>query len=316
MIDTRAIPLIDAHHHFWDPERNRIPWLTDPLPIPFRYGDYAPLRRPYMPPDLFRDAADFDLRKSVYIETEWDPTDPLGEIAWVKSVREEYGFPHAATGQAWLDRDGVEEVLAGHAEVGFVRGVRHKPAVAHAPHAPPPGPRGSMSDEKWREGYALLERYGLFFELQTVWWHLPEAARLARDFPGTLIVLDHAGVPTDRSEAGLDAWARAMRAIAAQPNVVVKISGLGVRGAPWTPALNRLVVLDTIDAFGVERCMFGSNFPVDGLTGSYRTIMGGFMELVADRPEADRRKLFHDNAARVYINRDRAGAAPPARNAP
>lgn len=296
----RSIPLIDAHHHFWDPVHQRIPWLSEPLPIPFRYGDYRSLRRPFLPPDLERVAADFDLRKSVHIETEWDPQDPLGETAWVKSLAEEYGFPHAMAGQAWLDRDGIEEVLAGHAESGIVRSVRDKPTTTHSPWMPPPGPKGQMSDDRWRKGYALLERYGLDFELQTLWWHLPEAARLARDFPATRIILNHTGVPTGRDPASLDAWSQAMRILAGEPNAVVKISGLGMSEMAWSAEINRKVVLDTIAIFGVDRCMFASNYPVDGLAGDYRTIMGGFMDLVADRPEEDQRKLFHDNALRYY----------------
>ncbi|MDH3716381.1 MAG: amidohydrolase family protein, partial [Gammaproteobacteria bacterium] len=209
-------------------------------------------------------------------------------------------YPHAMVAQAWLDRDDVHDVLAGQAEFGFVRGIRNKPSAAHAPYAPEPGPRGSMSDDKWRRGYALLERFGLSFDLQVAFWHLPEAALLARDFPGIQIIVNHTGLPYERSEAGLSAWREALQTVATHSNVALKISGLGLPGVGWLVDVQRTVVLDAIRIFGVDRCMFASNFPVDGLVGDFTTIMGGYRSIVADFPAEDRRKLFHDNAVKYY----------------
>jgi predicted TIM-barrel fold metal-dependent hydrolase len=91
-----------------------------------------------------------------------------------------------------------------------------------------------------------------------------------------------------------------MRAFAACSNVAVKLSGLGLPGRPWRIEDNAPIVREVIATFGVERCLFASNFPVDGLVASYDTIMGGFKAIVADLPRADQRLLFHDNAARIY----------------
>lgn len=102
------------------------------------------------------------------------------------------------------------------------------------------------------------------------------------------------------SPAGLDGWRRGMQAMAACANVSVKISGIGQRGRPWSAEDNRAVVLEVIDLFGVERCMFASNYPVDSLVGGYDTILDGFKAIVAAFSEADRRRLFHDNAVSLY----------------
>jgi predicted TIM-barrel fold metal-dependent hydrolase len=127
-----------------------------------------------------------------------------------------------------------------------------------------------------------------------------EAAPARRDFPATQIVLNHTGLPADRSAAGIAAWRRSMATLAECPNVAVKISGLGIAGRPWTADANRAIVLTTIDLFGTERSMFASNFPVDGLCGTFDAIFSGFREMVRDFTPADQRKLFHDNAIRVY----------------
>jgi predicted TIM-barrel fold metal-dependent hydrolase len=91
-----------------------------------------------------------------------------------------------------------------------------------------------------------------------------------------------------------------MERLARAPNAVVKISGLGLPDAPWTVESNGPIVLDTIAMFGIDRCMFASNFPVDGLTADFDTIYGGFMEIVEHLPMEDQHKLFSENARRIY----------------
>ncbi|HKI99513.1 MAG TPA: amidohydrolase family protein [bacterium] len=294
------LPICDAHQHFWDPRRNYHPWLCDEPPIAFRYGDYRALRRPYLPADYRRDSAGHRIVCSVYVEAEWDSRDPLGETRWVTALAEAEGLPSAVVAQAWLDRDDVAEVLAGQAGFRIVRGVRHKPVAARTTGDARRGAPGSMDDPRWRAGYALLERHGLSFDLQTPWWHLKAAAELARDFPGTQMILNHTGLPADRSAEGLAAWRLALETLAAQPNVALKISGLGQPGQPWTVEANGPIVRDAIAIFGVARCMFASNFPVDSLVASFDTIFTGFGAIVAKRPEAEQRALFHDNAVRIY----------------
>ena len=289
--------IADAHQHFWDPGTRYYPWLSDEPPIPFRYGDYRPIRRRYLPTDYRRDAAPFHVAKTVYVEAEWDPRDPIGEMRYIGEIRAECGLPTVAVAQAWLDRDDAPAVIARQAEFPFVRSVRHKPRANPAPDA---GAPGGMTDAKWRSGFRELARNGLRFDLQTPWWHLGEAARLATDFPDTPIVLNHAGLPADRSDDGIAGWKRAMATFAGCANAAVKISGLGQRAHPWTVASNRDIVRTVIDLFGVRRCMFASNFPVDSLCASFKTIFSGFDEIVRDFAPDERRALFHDNTVRIY----------------
>ena len=281
-------PIADAHQHFWDPRVNYHPWLCDELPIPFRYGNYAALRRPYLPADYFADAGSHEVVKTVYVETEWDPRDPLGETAWVERLRRETGFPTVAVAQAWLDRGDVASVLERQAAFAFVRGIRHKPRP------------GAMRDARWRAGYALLARFGLRFDLQAPWAELADAAALCRAFPDTQLVLNHAGLPADRSAEGIARWERALRTLAACPNAAIKISGIGVPGKRWSAELNREVVLSAIEIFGFRRAMFASNFPVDGLCASFNEIYSGFRSIVNDFSVPEQRALFHDAAIRIY----------------
>ncbi len=295
-----APPTVDAHHHLWDLAALRYPWLVDEPMIPFRYGDYSSIRRDYGPEDYRRDAARQNVVATVHMEAEADRVQEVAETAWVHRVAERHGFPHAVIGHARLDSPDVAAVLRGHAGYPLVRSIRHKPRAAPSPDAVVAGAPGSMSDPDWRRGYALLARTGFSFDLQVAWWHLREAAELAREFPETTIILNHAGLPSDRSPAGLAGWRDGLAALAAEPNSCLKISGIGLPGRAWTVGDNRPVVLDAIRIFGTGRCMFASNFPVDGMVADYDTIFDGFRAITAHLPEAERRALFHDNALRVY----------------
>jgi predicted TIM-barrel fold metal-dependent hydrolase len=292
-------PIIDAHQHFWDLGANYLPWLRD-QPIAFRYGDYSALKRNYMPQDYRRDAQGLNIVGSVFVETEWDRRDPVGETRWVHALAREAGLPSAVVCHVALHQEDAEQVLTEQAAFPLVRGVRHKPHAATGPGGVDDGAPGSMSDPAWRRGYALLVRHRLSFDLQTPWWHLKQAAALNIAFPETTIILNHTGLPRNRSIEELAGWRAAMTGFAAAPNVAVKISGLGEPGRAWDRERNRRVILDTIDIFGEDRCMFASNFPVDSLVGSLATIYSGFADITKTLGSAVQAKLFADNARRIY----------------
>jgi predicted TIM-barrel fold metal-dependent hydrolase len=279
-VPDRDFRIADAHFHLWDAQAHRHPWLNDG-PIAFRYGDYQALPRRYLFDDYRRDSAGWNIARGVHIEAEWDPQDPAGEMNFIAELRRRYGFPTVAVAQAWLDRDDCAAVLEAQASHPFVRGVRHKPRA------------GMMDDSRWRSGYQRLAPLRLHFELQAPWRQFVEAERLARDFPGTMIVLNHAGLPTP---AEISAWRDALARLAGCDNVMVKISGMG----DLTAAQKREVTLAVIELFGTRRAMFASNYPVDSLRDSFRDIYAGFDRATADFSPAERANLFHDNAVRIY----------------
>lgn len=289
--------IIDAHHHFWDLSRNYHPWLCDDEPIPFRYGSYQSLRHNYLPEDYLRHAQRYEVQGSVYVETEWDPQDHEGEMRYVQFLKTTQALPTVAVAHVRLDDPAACEKLAFQKSFDFVRSVRHKP---RANARPGESAAGGMMDPSWRRGFQALQDMGLRFDLQTPWWHMHEASDLARTFAQTSIIINHAGLPADRSAAGLAAWEAAMRQVSQYPNVSVKISGIGVPGQAWTEASNRQVVQTLLTLFGVQRCMFASNFPVDSLCGSWDDIWGGFEAIVQDLTPAEQDALFRANANRIY----------------
>ena len=292
-------PIVDAHHHFWQPSLGRQPWLRPEAAIPFRYGAYESIKRDYLPPDLLADAADFTIVGTVTMETEWELDDPIGEIEYTEGIAAEYGLPTASVAHAVLRDPEVESVLEQLAGHPIVRAVRNEPGQAASPALAAANP-SLLADDQWRAGYALLDRYGLDFELQVAWWHFDEASDLASDFADTHITINHTGLPSDRSREGIAGWTAALKTMARHENVTIKISGIGLAGVPWTAENNREIVETTAEVFGSDRIMFASNFPVDSLAGSYSDIYGGFVEIASAWSAEEQRAAFIGNAVRNY----------------
>jgi predicted TIM-barrel fold metal-dependent hydrolase len=292
--------IVDAHHHLWDLEEHHYPWLANPAPHPA--GDLEPIRQSYRLADFLADARHQDLVKSVHLQAAM--ADPLEETAWLQSLADDpggRGFPHAIVAFADLADPAVETVLDRHCRHPNVRGIRFM--VNHIEGEPLycMTSRGDwMRDPAWRRGYALLEKYRLSFDLQVYWHQMADAAELAGAFPGIQVMLNHAGLPHRRDPDYIESWRGGMRTLAQRPNVAAKISGLAMFDHDWTAESIRPFVLDTIEIFGTERCMFASNFPVDHLHSDYDAIWHAFDRITADFSETERRQLFHDNALRLY----------------
>ena len=294
------LPIIDAHHHFWDLSLNKNPWLNPSYQIPFRYGNYESICKDFLVEDYKRVSKKHNVVKTVHMETEWDPKDPVGETKWLQKLFDQTGWPNALVGQAWFDREDIKIVLEGHKQYPLIRSVRHKPKSSPSPNTKNFNSQGTLKDPIFRKGYSLLKKHKLHFDLQTPWWHLNDATSLAKDFPDTVIILNHGGLPSDRTYKGLENWKANMQEFAEQPNVAVKISGICVPKEKWTVELNRQVVLDIIEIFGYERCMFASNFPVDSILASFDEIYDGFKKITNGMKKNHINALFHDNAVKYY----------------
>jgi len=296
------LPIVDAHHHFWRLSGGPLyyPWLQDPKPHDFFLGEYAQLRRDYLPEDYRRDAAGRRIVKTVHVEAECSRAQQVEETEWLARLNAETGLPSAIVAHAWFHTPDAGEILARQAAHPLVRGIRSKPMTAPTASAQRPDGPGSMHDPKWLAGFRLLRKFGLSWDLRVPAWHLEEAAAVVRAHPDIAVVLNHTGFPWDRSPAGLEMWRRGMRALAACPNCWCKLSCLCLRDAPWNYESNRAIVLETIEVFGIDRCMFASNYPVDGLRVGFGQMFDDFKRMTASFTPSEGRRLFHDNAARFY----------------
>lgn len=346
------LTVIDAHVHFWDPVKTpRVvtplvralgfsPWLIDKvarLVFPkdaqkfYRRAEY--IIRPYLAKDYLEDTARYPVAGLVHVEAGWvckHPLDAVRETRWLESIRQETGLPITAIiAQADLSLGKeVNEVLQRHLEASpRVKGIRQMlawhpdKAILNSCEDP-----GLMKRPKWREGFEQLAKHALSFETACYHNQIDDLAELARSFPETTIVLCHLGTPpgaggpfggqghsaSERHDI-LDRWKEALINLAQNPNVCIKLSGLGMpvlgfgyENRAEEPAVEEIagsyapLVNFAIDAFGAERCLFGSNFPIDKVSLSYAALFEAYLKIVSGRSQEDIKYLFGETAKKVY----------------
>jgi predicted TIM-barrel fold metal-dependent hydrolase len=291
-------PIVDAHIHLWDLSLRRHPWLdpSDAHPL----GDLGPIRRDYLPPDYRADAAGQNVVAAVHVEAGWDPATPLEETRWLESLDKPDGVPNRYVAAVALEAAGAEAAVAAQAAYHRVVGVRARLSW-HADPAKRFAARADlMQDARWLAGVRAVGRHGLHLEAMIYPGQADEFARVAAAFPDQTFIVNHCANPVDRDAAGIERWRAALRRLAAEPNVMLKISNVGAYVSAPTRAEVREVALRCIDAFGAARSMFASDYPPARLHTSFGEIFEAFRHAVQSFAPAEQAALFHDNAARCY----------------
>jgi L-fuconolactonase len=278
-------PIVDSHVHFWDSGVNRVAWTAA----------HPALDRPFLPADLDADRGEIELAALVVVEADVDPGLYLKEASWAVGLAERDARIGAVVAHAPLHYGGaVGSELEKLAAQPIVRGVRRLIQ----------GPDGERlcGDRGFREAVRMLARFGLHFELCLTHDQLPAVLDLVAACPEVRFVLDHIAKPG--IAAGLrDPWWRQIKQLAAFDHVVgCKISGVATEAdhGAWTEDELRPYVDRALEVFGPERVMFGSDWPVMRLAVAYPRWVEIVDRAVADWSETDRRRLFADNATRVY----------------
>jgi predicted TIM-barrel fold metal-dependent hydrolase len=289
--------MIDTHVHHWDLELFRYPWLEDP--------DFEDLRKDYLPAD-YRADAEAAVEGWVHIQAEVDhQRDPVAETEWVASLAEEGSAagapePLACVVYADLRAADAHNVLSRHCRYPLTRGVRQEawfdPASTRADI-----PREDLiHDPAWREGYRALSEFGLSFDLLVWPAQLPRAAAIVADTPAVPVVLEHLGLPDPAADRGLRTWRTGVAALAQLPHAYVKLSAFSLLGTPRDERAVRGVVSELLELFGPQRCMVGSNFPVERLAGDFRSLYELVLACLQDLSVQQRADVLVGTARRFY----------------
>ena len=216
--------IVDAHHHIW--RRRDLPWLDGPMQ-PRIFGAYEPIRRDYPIGEYLTDIAGCEVARSVYVQANWAKASFEEEVAFVQRASDATGYPHGIVGYADFLADDVRPQLDRLVKYRAMRGLRmqlHWHANPQYRFADRPD---LARDPTLRRNVAHLSDYGWTFDLQAFAEQMQGAAELAASCPGVTFILQHAGMPEDLSAPGRARWQAGMRRLAACPNVVSKLSGLG-----------------------------------------------------------------------------------------
>jgi len=292
-----------------------------------------PFLQPYMAEDFLLDIRNRDCGKrghnveqTVYLECGWadqsvvEALRPVGEVRMVEQAHAK--FPSIANGivaYANLSLPDVERTLQVYKAIPSVNGIRNSFTWSSDKNiAMTDGPEHASKEKAFRDGFALLERYGLSFDVWMFREQLDDLIDLVKTFPTTTFILDHCagplGIKSHTQEGTFPKWEKGVRELAeTSENVHAKLSGLAMpltgfrhdeRETPpnsqelaeaWGPYTKVM-----LDAFGVRRCMFASNFPVDKVSCDYTVMWNAFKLIVKDYSAEDKHALFYDNARRVY----------------
>ncbi|MCW3837712.1 amidohydrolase family protein [Sphingomonas canadensis] len=290
------LPFVDAHVHLWDLGGPiRYPWLTPPFAADGPNGSVERIAATYLIDDYLREAARWNVAGIVHVDAGAMPEDALAETQWLQGIAGRRGMPNAIVAFADLADPGLDALLAAHAAHRNVRGIRHI-VNWHADPSRTYLPRDVTGDDAWQAGFARLGAHGLSFDLQAYPGQFAGLAKLIARHPETQVIVNHAGMGVD----GEAEWRAGMAALAALPNVAVKISGLGFVFRGIDLAGFRARTLAAIELFGADRCMFASDYPTDRLFGPFDATMEALAGAVADFTEGERRALFARNANRIY----------------
>lgn len=301
MTGTPAPRIVDAHHHLWHLAEGRYPWLQEGYDAnAFFLGHYIALRQDFGAGAYRARTGGLNVVATVHVEAERHRAESVAETRWLHAVQAKHGFPNAVVAHVDLLAPDAASQLAMQLECPLVRGVRCKPRTAPDAVASVRGQSGSLQDERWHAGLSVLAAHDLVWDLRVPFWHLEEAAEAIARVPALRVVLEHAGLPWDRSETGLARWRRGMEALAALPNVYVKLSEFGLPDAPWDAAGTARVIRQTVAIFGWQRCMFASNLPVSGLRVSMSGLVRTVSEALADLDAEARDAIWCGNALRFY----------------
>lgn len=291
------IGIVDAHHHVW--RQADLPWLLGPMQ-PRIFGPYEPIRRDYLMSEFLADIADSGVSRSVYVQANWAKERFEDEVAWVSEVAAETGWPHAIVGYADLNVADARPDLDRLAKYPLMRGVRMQLHWHQNPQYRFAARANLVADPNVIRNVRALGQYGWLFDLQVFAPQMADAVRLADACPDVTLVLQHAGMLEDISAAGRDAWEAGMQRLAACPNVVSKLSGLGTFIHRNDPAHIARIVADTLALFGPHRCLYGSNFPIEKLWTGYAELIGAYRAALAYLAPDAQRAVLAGTAAKIY----------------
>jgi L-fuconolactonase len=288
----RVESVVDAHVHLYDPGSRRHPWLVN---VPA-------IDSPHLLPDYREASSGYPIEALVFVEVAPHDDDGLDEAAWVQSLADTDSLVGAIVAQARVERGAaVADELAELSRHPAVTGVRR---IIAAPFQSDPD---LCVSPRFVEGVKAVGAAGLVFDLGLSAVDLPNAIRLAERCPDVQFVLDHAGKPLIEAGA-VEPWREHVGALASLGNVTCKVSGLLTEAGPaWEASAIAPYVREVIELFGFGRVMFGSDFPVQNLVGSYAGWIDAAYAAVSDARDDELAQLFRMNARRVY-RLDRKGA--------
>lgn len=277
-------PIVDSHVHLADPQRFGYAWTRN-----------APsLNRTVLPADLSKAAAPVEVDTIVFVEVDVDDPQQVAEAEWIESLAGQEPRLKGMVASLPLEQgDGVQGDLERMLRCKRLRGIRRLIQNQKDPDF--------CLQPKFIEGLKLLARHDLVFDICIFHHHLPNAIEMVKQCPEVRFVLDHIAKPAIKA-GEFEPWGRNLKELAALPNVTCKISGVTTEAdhKTWTREQLKPYIAHAIECFGFDRVMYGGDWHVLELAGTYPQWVGIVDWVIAGASAEEQRKLYRDNAIRAY----------------
>jgi predicted TIM-barrel fold metal-dependent hydrolase len=288
-------PLVDCNVHLWDQASNPVFWLTDRTLVRDMIGNYDSLPGSYTLADYVREVAGHDVRGIVWSDAGAD--DPIAAAAWVQRQCEELDLPGALVTLGDPADEGFAELVERFRALPLASSVRVRLVPALAQGA---ADRTLLDDERAMANLELLAKHELVATLEATGEQLDVVVDLAQALPALRIVVDHFGWPENPTEDALGRHRERLAAIARAPNTATRIDAIGTIFGDWTTDRVRPWLRAATDAFGAERCMLGSDLPIERLRSGFGRLYDAYRDIFCDLTDGDRDALFAGTAKRWY----------------
>jgi predicted TIM-barrel fold metal-dependent hydrolase len=288
-------PLVDCNVHLWDQRANRIFWLTDRTLVRDMLGNYDSLPDTYTLADYRREVAGRNVSGIVWSDAGAD--DPMAAAEWVQRQCDEMELPGALVTLGDPADERFAELVERFCAMPLARSVRVRLVPALARGA---AEQTMLDDDRALANLELLAKHELAATLEATADQLNVVAQLAGALPTLRIVLDHFGWPQNPNQEHVPHHREGLAAIAAAPNTATRIDAIGTIFGDWTTDRVRPWLRAAIDTFGAERCMLGSDMPIERLRSSFDRLYDAYRDIFSDLSGDARDALFGATAKRWY----------------
>lgn len=285
----RSIPFVETHYHLWELHRFPYRWLSGTCADEL-LGDYSAICEDMPPQRVHRQFDAQNVSARVHIEADSGAEDPVDETRWLETVAEANGSPDALIVFCDLEATDAEMQLERHiAASPRVRGVRIREHPAKLSAA-------------FQTAFVALGRHGMSYELSASPGRLGQAREHLDSLPDVPVMVSHAGFPVERDRPYLARWRAELRSLAELDHVACKVSGFATVDHDWTIATLTPLVMTCIEAFGVNRIVFGTDWPVGSLFSTYDEQVDAFRSIVASAgfSKEEQARMLNGNAQRLY----------------
>ena len=291
--------IIDTHHHLWDPTNGKYDWLTA--------DGHEVFNKVYLHKEFEQDIANLNLIKSVHVQAEINLSETIYETQWLQDYYNNQSLhdrklPNAIIGFADFLDIKVEQTLQEHLQYPNFRGIRQilnfdkkNKNISHATF-------DYLKNDLWFQNFGLLKKFDLLFDLSILINQTEDAENLIKKYDSTLFIINHTLCPHDINNENINLWLDKIKILSKYDNVVIKLSGFGEFNSNWSTESIKPLILYSIDNFGINRCMFGTNFPVDKFlsNASYEDYWKAYLKITQDFSEDEINNLFYKNAEKFY----------------